>query len=365
MFGRYSELLAQTPWFAAPGSTTGAYYDVHSLPTNSGSQAYYSFDSGNAHIISLDSAQSTNGAMYAWLAADLSSNTSDWLIAVWNDPVHSKGSIDSDVSTNSIVMRETFLPLLESNGVDVVINSGSGSYERSYLLNGYFGNSTNFVESTHVINSGDGDEFSDGSYFKACYGPDATCGAVYMVAGSSGQTKAPTGMHPAMYTDFVELGSVVLDVASNRLDAVFLNADESIRDHFTLVKIGMGLVDSDMDGMPDSWELFHFGHPTNGVAEVDSDGDSLDNLSEYIAGTLPWDAASVLTVESVLQTNGTIYIVWPSSADRTYSVVHSANLLSNDWAVVWSNLPATTPTNQLLLNTLTNQAFYRIDVEYP
>jgi len=369
VFNRYADLLAQTPWYASPGNTTGAYYDVHSLPTNSsGTEAYYSFDYGNAHFVSLDSANSsraTNGAMYAWLVSDLASNTSSWLIAVWNDPVHSKGSVDSDAETASVEMRENFLPLLESNGVDLVINSGSHSYERSYLLNGYFGNSTNYVESTHAINAGDGQESGDGTYYKACFGSEATCGAVYIVAGSSGQTNAPMETHPAMYTNFVELGSVVLDVASNRLDAVFLNAAGSIRDNFTLVKIGMGPVDSDMDGMPDAWELFHFGHPTSGVAGVDSDGDGLDNLGEYIAGTLPWDAASVLAIETMLQTNGTLYIVWPSTADRTYSVVHNANLLSNSWITVTNGLPATIPTNQWAPNSLTNQAFYRIDVEYP
>ena len=166
-----------------------------------------------------------------------------------------------------------------------------------------------------------------------------------------------------MYTNFVEMGSVVLDVASNRLDAVFLNAEGSVQDNFTIVKIGMGVIDSDMDGMPDSWELFYFGHPTNAVAGTDEDGDGHDNLSEYIAGTLPWDVTSVFAMESMLQTNGTLNIIWSSSTNRTYSVEHSSNLLSNDWTVVWSNLPATVPTNELILNTLINQAFYRIDVE--
>jgi hypothetical protein len=368
VFDRYPDLLRQTPWYASPGTTTGAYYDVHSLPTNSGTEAYYSFDYGNAHIVSLDSAntsRATNGAMYAWLASDLSANTSDWLIAVWNDPVHSKGSIDSDVETESSEMRENFLPLLENHGVDLVINSGSHSYERSYLLNGYYSNTASYVELDHAINIGDGDEFGDGAYYKACFGEYPTCGAVYIVAGSGGETGTPVGLHPAMYTNHVELGSVVLDVVSNRLDAVFLNSAGIVRDNFTLFKIGMGPGDSDLDGLPDTWELFYFGNPTNGVASTDSDGDGSDNLSEYIAGTNPWDTSSVLAAATSLQTNGTLYITWPSSTNRTYSVVHSANLLSNDWAVVWSNLPASPPTNQVLLNTLTNQAFYRIDVELP
>jgi len=50
--------------------------------------------------------------------------------------------------------------------------------------------------------------------------------------------------------------------------------------------------DSDSDGMPDAWEIYHYLNPTDaGDAAEDLDRDDLSNLQEYYAGTDPygWD----------------------------------------------------------------------------
>ncbi|TAE76962.1 MAG: hypothetical protein EAZ65_08170 [Verrucomicrobia bacterium] len=49
----------------------------------------------------------------------------------------------------------------------------------------------------------------------------------------------------------------------------------------------MGIVtDSDADGIPNDWEMFHFGNLTQG-ASGDADGDGVNNLAEYNADTDP------------------------------------------------------------------------------
>jgi len=53
-----------------------------------------------------------------------------------------------------------------------------------------------------------------------------------------------------------------------------------------------GGIDTDHDGIPDSWMMQYFGHPTgqasdNSLATQDRDGDGLSNLQEYHAGTSP------------------------------------------------------------------------------
>jgi hypothetical protein len=61
-------------------------------------------------------------------------------------------------------------------------------------------------------------------------------GAVYAVAGSSGQASGGALNHPAMFLSLNSLGSLVLDVNGNRLDAIFLDQAGVRRDYFTILK---------------------------------------------------------------------------------------------------------------------------------
>lgn len=54
------------------------------------------------------------------------------------------------------------------------------------------------------------------------------------------------------------------------------------------------LLDSDGDGLPDSWEIAYFGSITNQNALMDKDGDGTSNLQEFLDGTNPTNRASVL-----------------------------------------------------------------------
>ena len=61
--------------------------------------------------------------------------------------------------------------------------------------------------------------------------------------------------------------------------------------------------DSDGDGIPDSWMLQNFGHPTglaadHSRAQDDPDGDGMSNLQEYLAGTNPLDPQSCLKLRT-------------------------------------------------------------------
>lgn len=175
-FNVYPTIMRNTPFWSAPGNhefgaggadsptQTGPYYDSHTFPTAgeaggvpSGTEAYYSFDYGNVHVITLDShdtsrtapaSPTTNicppggggaGAMYQWACADLAASTKDFTIAIWHHPPYSKGSHNSDTESQLIEMRERFLPVMEKYGVDLVLTGHSHSYERSVLLNGHYG----------------------------------------------------------------------------------------------------------------------------------------------------------------------------------------------------------------------------------
>ena len=257
VFDTYPEMLRKSPLFTAVGNhdsyscnsstQTGPYYDIFTLPTQgegggipTGTEAYYSFDYGNVHFICLDSADlglSPTGDMLTWARQDALSTTQDWTIAYWHHPPYSRGPHNSDAELEMIQIRENLIPFLEDAGVDLVLSAHSHSYERSYLVDGHYGFSGTFTEAMKK-DAGDGRLDSQGAYRKPSIGPAPRGGTVYVVAGSAGQAYAGYGTfdHPAMFRSLVVLGSLVLDVNGQQLDARFLDSTGTVQDYFTIFK---------------------------------------------------------------------------------------------------------------------------------
>jgi hypothetical protein len=257
VFDMYAALLRQSVTWPTLGNhdTAGStayvdtypYFDIFTLPRNgeaggvaSGTEHYYSFDHANIHFICLDSMtanRATNGPMANWLRADLADTTNTWIIAFWHHPPYTKGSHNSDTETELIQMRTNFLPILEAGGVDLVLTGHSHSYERSFLLDGHYGPTApvNTFVPAMKLDGGSGREDGTGAYGKP-RGPVGRRGAVYAVAGSSGQISGGNLNHVAMFISLNQLGSMVLDVNGHRLDAKFLRENGATADYFTLLK---------------------------------------------------------------------------------------------------------------------------------
>lgn len=260
----YEQVLRNTALWPAPGNhdyyvgadaatNTGPYFDLFALPKNgqaggvsSNTEAYYSYDIGNVHLISIDtydSPRTPTGTMATWLAADLAlaRTRSEWIIAYMHHPPYSKGSNNSDNAGDSdgilFDVREDILPILDANGVDLLFYGHSHTYERSYLINGHYGLSSTFNAGTMGLNMTSGRANGTGAYTKpGDLAPNA--GAVHVVCGVSGK-KEPGGPlnHPVMYHSTAShLGSVVVDVTGTSLSARFINDAGTIIDHFDIVK---------------------------------------------------------------------------------------------------------------------------------
>ncbi|MCG8455852.1 MAG: metallophosphoesterase family protein, partial [Holophagales bacterium] len=274
VFEMYPDLLATTSVWPTLGnhdglsadsaSQTGPYYDIFTLPTAgeaggvpSGTEAYYSFDHGNLHLICLDSFETDRdpgSPMLRWLEEDLAATDAEWIVAYWHHPPYSKGSHDSDVETWLIDMRENALPLLEARGVDLVLAGHSHSYERSFLLDGHYGPSTTLHPSM-VLDGGDGSPGGDGPYSQPTPGAAPHEGTVYVVAGSSGKvTPAPLD-HPVMVFSGEILGSVVIDIDGLEMTATFLDDLGQARDVFRLIQGGGNRIFADgfESGNPGAW----------------------------------------------------------------------------------------------------------------
>jgi Big-like domain-containing protein/calcineurin-like phosphoesterase family protein/purple acid phosphatase-like protein/immunoglobulin I-set domain protein len=222
-------------------ATDFPYLHIFSLPRDgeaggisSGTEKYYSFDYGNIHFVCLDSmtsGQTGNTPMANWLRQDLESATAEWVIVFFHHPPYTKGNHDSDREQDLVNIRQNLVPILESNGVDLVLCGHSHAWERSYFIHGHYGLSSTFNDSMKV-DPGDGREDGDGAYRKNAAGQ----GVIYTVAGNAGQVTGGSLNHAANFLSLNELGTMVIDVNENRLDAIFLRENGEIDDHFTLSK---------------------------------------------------------------------------------------------------------------------------------
>jgi len=232
-----------------------AYYDIFSLPAHgeaggvpSNTEAYYSFNYGNVHFISLDSygwetgstrIYDTTGPQATWLKQDLTANTQPWTVVYFHHPPYSKGA-DSDLDSQLIKIRMRVVPILERYKVDLVLCGHSHLYERSFLINGHYGLENTFDTTTMALSASSA--AYDGTPNSCPYikNSDASRnGIVYAVVGSAGYigATAPGYPHNAMeISNAVNGGAMVIEIEDNRLDAKWIGGGPTVRDQFTLMK---------------------------------------------------------------------------------------------------------------------------------
>jgi hypothetical protein len=105
------------------------------------------------------------------------------------------------------------------------------------------------------------------------------------------------GFSSAVYTHSIDVGNANavtltnIDATKTYFFTVTCYNESGNESAFSteLVSIVSDTSDPDNDGMPDAWEIRHFGTPETpaGGASADSDGDGVPNLGEYVAGTSP------------------------------------------------------------------------------
>jgi hypothetical protein len=155
-------------------------------------------------------------------------------------------------------------------------------------------------------------------------------------------------------------GPIVL--ASNAVlkARVLQNTTWSALTEASFIVDGSGTLDSDGDGMPDWWELEHGLNPYfAGDAAMDSDGDGMSNLEEFIAGTDPRDPESFLRITALIE-NGSVKLVAPLSANRSYTIMARDSLSEGEWEKVWHIAPGPARLFEWEAGSAGARRFYRI-----
>lgn len=266
------DLLKKYPLFPSPGNHDYhdiefsaevaqkthevAYYQNFSMPEDgesggvaSHTKAFYSFDIGNVHFLSLDSygkeanefrLYDTLGPQVQWIKKDLEANKNrQWVVAYWHHPPYTMGSHSSDGAGELSKIRENFIRILERYGVDLILCGHSHDYERSGLIKGHYGKEITFDAAVHSVSRSNGRY--DGSnnscpFFK---NSSANEGTVYVVSGSAGQLGGRSAGFPhnaMLYANDSVGGASIVEVQGNRLDLKWVCSDGVIRDQFTMMK---------------------------------------------------------------------------------------------------------------------------------
>ena len=254
-FNQLEDVLQSTPIYTVEGNHDNKdnfinYYRIFKNPTegeaggvDSNSKDYYSFNYANIHVVVLSTEINDfgGGAQEAWLKQDLENNKQDWLIAAFHRPMHSGGHHKTNNNKTAELSKKYWLPILEDNGVDLILQGHNHQYERSYLLDNLTGLTTEITDE-NIIDDGLGREDIDGAYFKKKGKPHQ--GTIFIEVAPGGVASddfTDYKIFPVFYHEENNEGSLVIDVKNNRMDVKFL-CDEldsngsHIWDYFTIIK---------------------------------------------------------------------------------------------------------------------------------
>ena len=132
-------------------------------------------------------------------------------------------------------------------------------------------------------------------------------------------------------------------------------------------RVGLPGTDSDLDGMPDTWERNHgFNAASSADSIEDADHDGFSNRQEFISNTHPTDFNSHFEVKEVL--SGSSFILRaPMSSNRVYSLYGTSNVRTGTWTRISPQQPRH-GTGEMDFMEDTNAApkqFYRLQVQLP
>jgi hypothetical protein len=189
-----------------------------------------------------------------------------------------------------------------------------------------------------------------------------TSGATLAITGDGLALGAPT-FSTLSGLNFV---SVPISVAGNatpglRSFVIQRGADVAYANGF--LDIQFPVPDFNFDGLDDRFQRQYFPLFTASEAApgADPDGDTFNNQAEYIAGTNPTNALSLLKIDTVVLNGGGSTITWQSGPGRSYQVWSRRDVANDAWQTVGLPVAASGASTQFTdVSTTNGFRFYRV-----
>src|ERR1700722_14175065 len=139
------------------------------------------------------------------------------------------------------------------------------------------------------------------------------------------------------WINFENIGAPKVDLRTGDLSGYIWSANcgwISLSNTIAFVQtdtISPGLLDT--NGLPFAWELTYFGQ-TGIATNADPDGDGMNNLQEYLAGTSPIDGTDFLhiTAENFAVGGTNAMLTWKSTPTRFYHIQKTLTLNLPAWS---------------------------------
>ena len=194
-----------------------------------------------------------------------------------------------------------------------------------------------------------------------------TSGATFMITGDGLTLGAPTfnANLGGLGLNFISMGISIASNATPGLRTFIVQQGTNFAYAGGYLKIRPAVLDYNFDGLDDAFQRTYFPLFTaaNAAPTADPDGDGMNNLAEYIAGTNPTNAASVFKLLSPTNSPGGTAVRWLSVAGKSYQVLSRTNLLTGSWGSNGPVVTATGTNTQYLDAGGTNGVrFYRVQV---
>ncbi len=335
-FNQLQDVVRNTPLFTIAGNHESkdgqkSYKASFSMPGNgesggfpSGNTDYYSLTYGNVHVVALATDAALpfiRGVEADWLRNDLANNRSDWLIAILHRPMQSAGYHPTDRDTFAIAERQSWLPLLEAAGFDLILQGHNHVYERSYLTDNLVGTSRDFTPA-NKIDTTLGRPEETGPYHKKA--GQGHAGTIFITCQGGGTANGaddlpvPYPFFPIVFKEDVDEGSLVIDVRGrDSMNVAFLcnQADvytwSHIRDHFTIVKEGFtSAPESRATGIPAAISLRNYPNPFNPSTQITYDLPRAGYVRLVVYDIL---GRAVATLVDANQKAGTHTLMWEAT----------------------------------------------------